>query len=417
MHYENDSFQVDASKEAGCLLTLKITVLPVAAKKAYKQAIKKINKEISVPGFRKGKAPEDAVITKYAAHIEQEWKEILINDAFRAGCELTSIYPLSKETIQKPKLEKCSQEEGAVVSLSYEYYPEVPEIDFSSISLPHLEQRPVDGTRLHEILQEIRKAHAEYDEVQERGVEEGDYVDLSIDATNEEPPKPIVKERRFEVASTRMPEWLKKGLLNLKKGESVDSETEVDENADPRSKEQFKPTPVRITLHAIWQIRLPELSDELAKKAGADSLVDLEQKITANLEAEALEELKEQRLRNLEEALLQKYPFDLPRSVVQKEIDWRKGRRPEGSSDDLQAEAEKSLRLYFLEKKIQSQGKIEISNQELNEELISAIRRQPHLYGREMDAETSRNLVNRLASDLLTRKTKQYALEQVLNKV
>lgn len=431
--FENSAFSVEATEEPGCKLSVKVHVLPEETKKAYKKAVKLVKKQISIPGFRKGHAPDSTVISKYDSHIDREWKDILVNEAYRAALDLTSIYPMNKESISRPKIVSCSQEEGAVVTLSYEHYPNIPEIDFSKISLPKIAKQAIPEERVEEILEEVKRSHAEWDDVAGRPVERGDFVDLSIDALDLDPPKSIVKDRRFEVSEGRMAPWMLERLVGMEIGSSIEALSEVDENADEETKKKFKPTRVRIDLHAIKKSRLPELTDELAKKMGADSVADMRAKIQVNLEREAEDQMRQKQIEALEKTLLENYPFELPATMVESE---RVGRirsrleelKKEGVSDEeihsrekeieseVAAEIDQLLRLYFLNKQIMKQGNISLSNQELNDELVKQISQNPYLYGKEMDKESSRDMINRLASSMLQRKAKEYALSQVLSK-
>ena len=62
--FENNNFKISVQEEPGCLVKLNVFVSPEQTNKNYKLAVKKINKEVSVPGFRKGKAPDSTVIRK-----------------------------------------------------------------------------------------------------------------------------------------------------------------------------------------------------------------------------------------------------------------------------------------------------------------------------------------------------------------
>lgn len=429
MKFQNNSFIIEAQEEPGCRLSLEIQASSEEARKAYKQAIKAVNREISIPGFRKGKAPDATVIKNYNSQVDKEWKELLLNGALQAAFELTNIYPLNKNSIEKPRIEKCSLEEGALIHLAYECYPKVPSIDFSRIKLPHIEKIAPSEVRMDEILLEIQRANADWEDVSGRAVKEGDYVDLTIDAVDEEPPKSIVKDRRFEVSLKRMAPWLFNILIGQETGATLETISEVDDKADESVKAKFKPTQVRIILHAIKKIVLPPLTDELAQKAGGSSLEDLKHKIHANLEQEADEEFKQKRYHELEKALLDHYPFDVPVSLARKEKEQRlkakiqelknqkisdeeiKSKEKE-LKEEVDQEVDQALRLYFLGKQIVQQGNISVSNQELNNELVKQIQQNPQYFGRDMDKETSREVISRISSALMDRKAKEYALSQ-----
>lgn len=412
--FENDAYLVEATEKPSCILSLKIVVKPKQAQKAYQKAVKVVNKEISVPGFRKGHAPDRTVISRYATYIEQEWKEILINDAYRASLELTQIYPLNKNSIQKHSLESASQEEGAVVHLSYEHYPQVPEINFSEIKLPAIEHTPVAEKEIDEVLENIRRAHADWEDVEGRPAQEGDFVDVSILSLQEDPPKPIVTDRRFELSEKKCTPWLKKLLLGLSKDESAEGTSELDEEAEASVKKNFQPTPVRVTLHFIKKIILSDLDDEMAKKAGATSVEELRGKIRKNLENGAQEAFSRKRSEALKEALLQKYPFELPASIMESAVSERlASQQDQSSEEEMTRKVDAEIRSYFLHKQIAQQGKVSISNQELNEAILSYLYQNPYLYQNETDENKTRELVSRISENLMQSKIQAYALSQV----
>lgn len=428
--FENEEYKAEATHEQGCQLSVKVFVKPKTAQKAYQKAVKQVNKQISIPGFRKGRAPDRTVIGRYSAYVEQEWKDFLVNDACQAALDLTKIYPMNKDSLQKPKIESCSQEEGAVIQVRYEHYPNVPTIDFSELTLPHIENESINEEKINEVIEEVRRAHADWEDITGRAVQEGDFVDVSIDSIEKETPQPIVEDRRFEVNSKRIAPWLKKLLIGLNCGETIEGVSEVDPEAEERTKSKFKPTKVRVTLHAIKKIIPPEVNDDFAQKLRATSLEDLKAKIRRNLEHEVEGERLNKRITALENTLLEKYRFELPSSVVAFEKKARISRRAEalkeenlteaeikaqekGAEEQINAEVDDSLRLHFLNKQIVQQGKLTLTRRELDDEITRYVSQNPHLQGRENDESVMRDLVSRMATSLLQRKAKEYALEQI----
>ena len=424
--FEDGAFRVEATSEPGCRLSLRVFVKPEESKKCYKKGIKKVNKQISVPGFRKGKAPESSVISRHPNHIESEWKELLVHAALNAGFQLSKQYPLSKESLDQPKLESYSMEEGAVVTFSFEHYPEVPSIDFGSISLPSVEREEVTPEKVQEVVLQIQKSHADFEEIEDRAIEDGDYVDLTIDAIDRDPVMNIVKERRFPVEKEVMGEWMRTLLIGKKSGESVEGMSENEKN-EP----DFKPTQVKIEIHKIHKILLPEADDALAKRVGLGSMEELKTKIRENLEKESEQKQKEQQIRVLDEALIEAYSFDLPSSIVEgerrhrikekirllqhQELDAETIKNREAEIEkEVAGSVEGALRLYFINKQIERQGKITLSREELNRELAEQIATNPAYRQKDMDKESSKALIERISSSLMERKTKEYALSQVL---
>jgi trigger factor len=429
--FENDSFDVQAQIEPGCKAHLQVHVKPPQAKKCFKQAIKKINKQISIPGFRKGKAPDAAVLKKYATYVDQEWKEILLHEALQGGFELSNILPLKKESLEKPKLEKCTDEEGAVFSFSYECYPQVPEINFNDVSLPTIPEEAASQEKIDEVLIQLKKNFADFEPLDDKAIEMGDYVELTIENLDQDPPSILAKERRFPVEEGVMAQWMIDLVLGKKKGETAEGKSAPDDTMTEEEKKNFIGTNVRFTIHGVYKILLAEINDEMAKKVGCENEAQLMERIQENLRSQAQEAQKEKQLEALEEKLLDTYTFDLPQSILHQEEESRLRREiqrlklkkmsdeeikehQKGLEKEVAEQSERSLRLYFLNKQIAKQGNISLSQQEINQELVRYLTQNPQLQ-EHLDREQSQELYAQLINSLMTKKTKEFALSQVLS--
>jgi trigger factor len=80
--FQNENMTVDLKRDPGCLIRLDISLSPLATQAAYQKALKTVNKEVSIPGFRKGKAPQTLILKNYSQHVDREWRELLLNTAF-----------------------------------------------------------------------------------------------------------------------------------------------------------------------------------------------------------------------------------------------------------------------------------------------------------------------------------------------
>ena len=127
----------------------------------------------------------------------------------------------------------------------------------------------------------------------------------------------------------------------------------------------FKPTLCRITIKSIYKAVLPPLDDELAKKVGLTTIDELKPKIEADLHKRAEDEMKDQMRAQVEDSLLERYHFDIPTSLVEKQrremVDYKMKelRKHEHSKEHLHAmakeieadvakELDRAYRLYFL---------------------------------------------------------------------
>lgn len=288
-----------------------------------------------------------------------------------------------------------------MVYLAYECYPLVPDVDFSQITLPPIEAEQVTEEQIQEILEGIQKAHADWETITDRAVQEGDFVKVSIDSIEQDPPQAIVTHKQFEVSLKHLPQWLMTLLIGRHPGESVEGISEIAPDAEEATLAAFRPTKVRIQIHAIEKILPLPIDDALASKLGFESIEAVKNKIRQNLEGDAESTKVSKQLEALDKALLEKYPFDVPASLLNTQ-------QKEGGM--LSREA---LQLDFLCQRIVQQGSLSISQEELNTAISQHFQYNPLLRERLTKQETTRQWVSQVAKDLLQYKAKRYALLKI----
>src|SRR3954467_12935482 len=125
----NENVSVTLTRSPNCSVKMEIAISPEAAEAAYGRAFKNVKKEVSIPGFRKGKAPDTFIRNKYASAIEQEWKDIVLETGFNEALELTATYPMKNGMIKRPVIHEISREKGVKFGIEFEIKPTIPSID------------------------------------------------------------------------------------------------------------------------------------------------------------------------------------------------------------------------------------------------------------------------------------------------
>ncbi len=430
--FKNENVSVTIAKNPGCSVTLDIRVSSPAAKAAYTKAIKVVNKEASLPGFRKGKAPEALVIQNFGKYIDQEWHEILTKTAFQEALDLTKVYPFSEESIKRPELKSASRDDGAHLVIEFEARPEVPSVDPKDLQLKTIEKKSISEAKVNQAIEEICWHHAQWEDVADREVQEGDYVDLDIEAVATNPPKNLCTDTRFEAVKGKMGDWMLKLIMGLKVGDSAEGLSEKEpENCEEegcthehhKHKSEFEPTQCKITIKAIKKATLPEVDDELAKKVGCQNVAEMREKVAKDLELRAEEQVRSGLREQLENLLAEKYRFDLPASLIDHEKYYRvqqKMREIQESGAELNEEkvkeiegivsneVDKSFRLFFLSRKIAEDAGIVVSQDEIVQELMKQIYMRSSLIDESMEPNEVRS---RLYVSILARKTTDYLVD------
>ena len=327
---ENENVRIKYTKAPGCKVHLEVSVLPLAVRAAYEKAFKTVKKEVSLPGFRKGKVPDEIVTKNYATYVEREWKDLCLQTAFIEALNLAKMKPLSKNSVKRSFLKSCSKESGAEAIFDYECEPQIPSIDLKAIETKPEVLASITDEDLEWELKKQRVRHATFEEIKDRAVQEGDYVELDLDVI-ENPAHNVFTNRLFCVSKDEMPKWAYELALGMQVNESKESKIASDEHANNQCSEEHEhsdacahthvePKLCRITCSAIKRAILPEVNEEFAKKFGFNTAEELKEKIKEMLQRDVELLAKEQMRSKLAFELLQKYPVDLPLSLVEAEV-------------------------------------------------------------------------------------------------
>lgn len=422
--HKNDHYTVQVDKEPGCQITFTITVSPEATKKEHVTALKGINKQVSLPGFRKGRAPNELIIKHYAQHVEKEWKEALLHKAFQEAMKITDLVPFTRESVKNADIKECSLDEGAKVTVKFEAMPDVPEIDVATLTIEAVEAEPVTEKKIEQIIEDIRYQFAEWENVEDRPVEEGDFVDVDIENLDDEGTF-ICQDTRLEVVKGKMGTWLMDLLIGMKPSESAEALSSLDEGEDVS---EFKATNCRVTLKGVAKSILPELDDALAEKAGVKDAEELRSKVVADLESLHERQAQEKKRENLRKSVLATYSFEVPASLVDQEAQARMVQRmteeqstlSEGESlpeekikelqDAVRKEVEEMFCWHFLVNEIAHKEKVEVDKNEVSGELMR------HMYsmqqsGQQIDLdENPEELMRNIYTHLLARNVADFLL-------
>lgn len=422
--FRNENYTVQVSREPGCKIIFNINVSPKASAEVYKKAIKTVNKEVSMPGFRKGKAPEDFIVSKYGDAIEREWKELTLDTAFHEAMKLAALYPFRKDSVKNAKVNALSRSEDSSLTVEFEAMPTVPDITIDGINIAPVAAEPVKEEKINQIIEDIRYQLAIWNEVSDRPVQEGDFVDIDIMSTDN-PEELDLKDTRVEVVKGKIGQWLHDLLIGMTKGEVRDGQSSQEAGKETP---EFKPTNLRITVNSINVSTLPEIDDELAKKAGAESLVAMKERIARDVEKAHDKQAMDKRRQNLIDAIIEKHPFDIPDSLIRKTAHQMIGYRIEklqevGDESLLTAEAleEMEKKVYedvkkyyqwqFITHQIAEKEKLQVPQNEILGEVMQRHYLDPKHQGD--NTKSMDEMFSEAASHLLAMKTADFFLEKL----
>ncbi len=326
--------------------------------KAFEQVAKEASKTVQVDGFRKGKVPVAVVKKLFKDKLLQDAKSQTIQDALKNAYKEADLNP--GEFLGEPLFDKFDESDEKIeLSLIVSKKPEFELGDYSDI-VPEYEKPTASEEEIEKELQEIAKEYAKPKKLQEeRPLQEGDVAVFDF--------KGFVDGKEFEggsatnyelkIGSKQFIEGFEEQMIGMKAGEKKRIKVKFPQNYHAKNL-AGKEAEFDITLHEIKEFYTPNIDDELAKlalgKADAtlEELKNYAKKIIEDNKARKLyeEELKPQILENI----VKKYNFDLPKNIVEQEIDNLASQKAqEMSEEELKEIREKKEKLEELRKSVQ----------------------------------------------------------------
>jgi trigger factor len=387
LHNENVRFTIH--HKPSCVVEFDIEAFEPFVKKAHKKAVKAIAKEVTLPGFRKGKAPEELITKNFPKELDKEWQQQIANDAFQECEKLAQIPVLHRDAKITYKM-KSHSPSGALLVLTFETEPKVPHVDPKQMQLKPVKRPEVNDDKINETIRQIQLFFATWQHVDDRPVQEGDFVILDVDVIEETPASPLFNHTRFEVTSRSMSKWMYDLVLGKNVGDSLEGISIPDEDASQEDKEELKPKKVRVTIKSIDLATVPDLNEDFVKKLGVSSIEEMRVNITNLLNNQADAHVLEAQREQASEFLLTQYPFDLPVTLIEKETQFRfrqllqdtdfqkywnglSAEERKKTINTVHQQSEKAVRMFYLCRQIVNDAKIRISAADIPSPSTSAL--------------------------------------------
>ncbi len=362
-----------------CRVEFEAKVMPHLVEVCYQTGVKQVGKNAKIAGFRKGKAPDNLVITHYPSQIEDQWKQLLANLVFEKCYQKASIPILNSQNKPTYTIESCSREKGALLRILFETEPNIPKIDCKDLFLAPVEHPVIDEIRVKDAIEQLRSSFTVWEKVNNRSVQLLDYVTLDVYGAESSPFSPLFSNRRVQVADQIIPKWLIDLLLGKNEGDWIE-ENDLDLSFFS-IEESVKQKKVSFYIKQIERAVIPELNDRFFQKLAVSSIDELETVVRKVLIRHADASVKEKLRENLATLLLDKYRLDIPSSLIDREIHFRMKHLLEDSeylkswnkmNDDgkkkvvlsIAEYSEKALRLFYLCRYIVQNSKLEFPKDE-----------------------------------------------------
>lgn len=283
-------------------------------------AYKKVRKNISVPGFRKGKVPRQIFNNVYGeASLYEEALNITLPSAYQKAVDEEGL-----EVVAQPQIDIESMEKGQpwVLTAKVTLKPEVKLGDYKGLTVEK-QDRTVTDEAVEAKIEAKRQELAEL-VVKEAAAAKGDTVVIDFEGFKDGQAFDGGKgeNHSLELGSNSFIPGFEDQLIGAEPGQSLDVNVTFPENYQAEELAGQDAT-FKVTVHEVKAKELPELDDEFAKDADdeVESLEEYKNKVRVQLE-ETMEATAKEAVEDLalRQAVENAEVVELPQAMVDDEV-------------------------------------------------------------------------------------------------
>lgn len=347
-------------------------------------SVEQIRKTINLKGFRKGQVPADVVKQKYGESIRADEADKIVSEQVRKIIKDNNL----KIALQ-PKVDLTTFENGKdlEVKLTFELFPEVPEVDLNKLKVT-VRNADIAASDIDEGINKLLKFYRTWE------AQPDSYKAKSGDAVNIDYVGRIDKEifeggsskgYQLELGSKSFIDDFEEQLIGKKKGDEV--KVKVKFPKDYQSA-QFagKAAEFEVKINEVLTAKMPEVTDEFIKNTfGIENKEKLNEAVKAQLTASYDDLSRNMFKKELFDFLNKKYDFDLPEGLVEEqlkglwaEVEQELQSNPEKFKNEKEQNkakeekrdiAKRMIRCGIILNDISTKNKIEATNDDINKEL------------------------------------------------
>jgi trigger factor len=320
-----------ATLNPDCTREVEIEVPADEITRNYQAVTKRYKKMARIPGFRAGKVPESLIRGRFAEQIRQDVMEAVLPEHFRAAIAERQLKPISQ-----PQVTKIDLEDGKPLHFkaAFEVIPEFSIDGYQDVKVEKPSAELTDAEADAELAR-IRDSRSTMEPVtEERPLADGDYAQISFTGnvqpaegeieTETAPQQPISGEDvMLEVGGANTMETFNAALRGATVGQQLKFEVSYPADFGERHL-AGKKVAYDLEVKGIKKKIEPELNDEFAKELGQyESLAEFKHQLRDHLARDKQRRVQSETTNRLLDALVARYEFPVPESLVQQQIDAR----------------------------------------------------------------------------------------------
>jgi trigger factor len=325
-----------------------VRVPPERMEEEFQGRLKRLSKQVKLPGFRPGKVPLKVVEAKYGGELVNEIVGELIQSSLQEALGQEGLQPAGGPRIEPKQAERGKELEYVA---EFEVYPEIQGADLKGASI----RRPVcqvEDADIDRTIETLQRQRAQWNVV-ERAAANGDQV--VIDFVGRLEGETFAggegKDYALELGSGRLIEGFEEGLVGASAGETRTLNLKFPE-AYQAAHLAGKDVSFEVTVKEVRESVLPEVDADFIKELGVASgeLEEFRAEVRKNLEREAIQRQRSLLHTRVFDVLMERNPVEVPQALVEQDLrQMRQGAAGDSPVSDAEREqAERRVRIGLI---------------------------------------------------------------------
>lgn len=311
--------RVTVERIPGSSVELDIYADEVEFAEAYEKALRKVSRDVTIPGFRKGKAPRN-IIEKMVGRdaIVDEAGRDMMDDLYQRAIEQEKIVPVGEPRVG------ILQAEPLGFKVTMEVFPTVTLGNYADVRVEPREVE-LDDAEVQEVLDQLQRQHSDWVSAEEpRSPRDGDKIIIDLNVFDgDEPFQEPGEDVEFILGESSLFDALVESIKMMQPGTTAELTLAFDDD-DLSVNPALRGKSLRyvITLKDVQERILPELNDDLASKVGQfESFEAMRKQIDKDLLRNKAMEARGEVATEVIDAMAEAAEIEVPGSMVEKELE------------------------------------------------------------------------------------------------
>ena len=274
---------------------------------------------VSLPGFRKGKAPLNIVKKKYENNVLSEVIEKIVEQNTKKLIDEKKLKPFRQPKVELKKYEKNQHVE---ISIKIDLEPQIEVCSFNEIELVN-RTIDIDKKRIDENYNQFINSQKHYHKVKDSRVAKiSDKIIANITTKDESVPEflktqnnmPIVTDSDYQILPDFGPILVSK---KVKVGDKINLKFDLKEALKQKEKKEVEFTIEIVSLEHLHEFKITK---EFLEKNNLKDEKELKDNLEKNLIKQYQDSLKQIQKKELMDILDKKNEFDVPEGILDEEF-------------------------------------------------------------------------------------------------